>query len=68
VLIGDEVLEAYESLLLDIIEPWDADEERRREDRRLEKERDWKRVVRILVDVDDIVSVWGIGSDGMDDG
>lgn len=68
VLIGDEVLEAYESLLLDIIEPWDAEEERRREDRRLEKERDWKRVVRILVDVDDIVSVWGIGSDGMDDG
>ncbi len=51
VLMGDEVLEAYESLLLDIMEPCDADEERRREDRRLEKERDWKREVRILNDV-----------------
>lgn len=57
VLIGDEVLEAYESLLLDNIEPWDADEERRRDDRMLENERDWKRVVRILVEVNDIVSV-----------
>jgi hypothetical protein len=49
-LIGDEVLEAYESRLLDIIEPWDVEDERRRELRMLEKERDWKRVVRILAD------------------
>jgi len=48
VLTGDEVLEAYESLLLDIIEPREAEDERRREDRRLEKERDWNRVERIL--------------------
>lgn len=43
VLAGEEVLEAYESLLLDIIEPWEAEDERRSEERMLEKERDWKR-------------------------
>jgi len=47
VLIGDE-LETYESRLLDIIEPCDAEDERRRELRMLENESDWKRVVRIL--------------------
>jgi hypothetical protein len=52
VLIGDEELEAYESRLLDIMEPWDVEDERRRELRMLEKERDWKRVVRILIDGD----------------
>lgn len=45
VLTCDE-LDAYESLL--DVEP---DEERRREERMLEKERDWKRVVRIFADV-----------------
>jgi len=49
VLTGDEELEAYESRLLDIMDPWDADDERLRELRMLENERDWKRVVRILV-------------------
>lgn len=34
--------------MLDMIEPCDAEDERRRELRMLEKERDWKRVVRIL--------------------
>lgn len=48
VLIGDEELEAYESRLLDIMEPCDAEDERRRELRMLENESDWKRVVRIL--------------------
>ena len=48
--IGDEVLEAYEFRLLDIMEASDADRELRREVRMLEKERDWKRVVRILTD------------------
>jgi hypothetical protein len=48
VLIGDEELEAYESRLLDNMEPCDAEDERRRELRMLENESDWKRVVRIL--------------------
>ena len=39
VLIGDDEFEAYESLLLDIMDRCDADEERRRELRMLEKER-----------------------------
>jgi hypothetical protein len=50
VLTGDEALEAYEFRLLDIMEPSDADRELRREVRMLEKERDRKRVVRILTD------------------
>jgi hypothetical protein len=48
VLAGDEVLEAYESLLLEAIELREAEDDRRREDRKLEKEREWKRVERIL--------------------
>ena len=48
VLIGDEELEAYESRLLDDMEPCDVEDERRRELRMLENESDWKRVVRIL--------------------
>ena len=48
VLTGDEVLEAYEFRLL--VEQSDADLELRKEVRMLEKERDWKRVVRILAD------------------
>ena len=40
VLIGDDEFEAYESLLLDIMDRCDADDERRRELRMLEKERD----------------------------
>jgi hypothetical protein len=50
--IGDEELEAYESRLLDIMELFDGEEERRREVRMLEKLRDWKREVRIFA-VDD---------------
>lgn len=48
VLTGDEELEAYESRLLDMMEPLDPDDERRSDDLKLEKERDWKRVVRIF--------------------
>jgi hypothetical protein len=48
VLTGEDELEAYESRLLDIIEPLEVEEDRRRELRMLEKDRDWKRVVRIL--------------------
>lgn len=48
VLACDEVLEAYESLLLDIIEPREAEDDRRSDDRKLEKESEWKRVERIL--------------------
>lgn len=50
VLTGEEVLEAYEFRLLEIMELSDADLELRKEVRMLEKERDWKRVVRILTD------------------
>jgi hypothetical protein len=52
VLMGDEELEAYESRLLDIMELFEGDEERRREVRMLEKEEemDWKREVRIIAD------------------
>lgn len=46
----DEVLEAYEWRLLDVIELSDAERELRREVRMLEKEREWKRVVRMLTD------------------
>lgn len=46
--IGDEVFDAYESLLLDIIELLEVEDERRREERMLEKESEWKRVERIL--------------------
>jgi hypothetical protein len=50
VLIGDELFEAYESRLLDIMDPSDGDLERRKDVRMLEKEEeiDWKREVRIL--------------------
>ncbi len=48
VLTGDEELEAYESRLLDMMEPLDPDDERRSDDLKLEKERLWKRVVRIF--------------------
>jgi len=44
---AEEEFDAYESRLLDMTEPWDADD-LRREVRRLEKESEWKRVVRIL--------------------
>jgi hypothetical protein len=40
VLMGDVVFEAYESRLLDMMEPFDVDDERRRDVRRLEKESD----------------------------
>jgi len=40
VLMGDDELEAYESRLLDIMDPCDADDERLRELRMLENERD----------------------------
>jgi len=50
VLTGDEVLEAYEFRWLETMELSDADLELRKEVRMLEKERDWKRVVRILTD------------------
>jgi len=50
VLIGDELFEAYESRLRDIMDPSDGDLERRKDVRMLEKEEeiDWKREVRIL--------------------
>ena len=49
-LIGDELFEAYESRLRDIMDPSDGDLERRKDVRMLEKEEeiDWKREVRIL--------------------
>lgn len=49
VVTGEEEFDANESRL-DIIELSDGERERRREVRMLEKERDWKRVVRILTD------------------
>ena len=53
--IGEELLlEVYESRLLDIVERFDVDEERRRDVRILENERDperdWKREVRMIAD------------------
>jgi len=51
VLMGDEELDAYESRLLDIVERFDVDDERRREERMEEKESDWKRVVLIFDEV-----------------
>jgi hypothetical protein len=74
VLIGDEELEAYESRLLDMIEPCEVEDERRRELRMLEKERDWKRVVRILANEnedwwdDAKVSGYQVGLDELGDG
>lgn len=50
VLTGDDELEAYESLLLDMMEPLEPDEERRSDDLKLEKDREWNRVVRIFAD------------------
>lgn len=52
VLIGEEEFEAYESRLLDIMEESEGDRDRRAEKdvRMLEKERDWKRVVRIVAE------------------
>jgi hypothetical protein len=47
---GEEEFEAYELRLLDIMELSEGERERRREVRMLEKEIDWKRVVRILTD------------------
>jgi len=63
VLIGDEELEAYESRLLDIMEPCEVEDERRRELRMLENESDWKRVVRILA-VEIETGGWGSGVGG----
>ena len=40
VVIGEEVFEAYELRLLDILEPLEGEEERRKEVRMLEKEMD----------------------------
>jgi len=48
VLIGDDVLEAYELRLLDNLELFDGEELRRKEVRMVENERDWKREVLIL--------------------
>jgi hypothetical protein len=49
VLTGDEEeFDTYESRLLDMMEPFEVDELRRRDDRKLEKESEWKRVVRML--------------------
>jgi hypothetical protein len=48
VLIGDEAREAYESRLLDTTELLDGDRLRRKEVRMEEKERDWKREVRMF--------------------
>jgi len=46
---GEEEFEMYESRLFEKTErPVDVDRERRKEVRMLEKERDWKREVRIL--------------------
>jgi len=50
VLTGDDELEAYESRLLDMMEPFEPDDERRSDDLKLEKDREWKRVVRIFAD------------------
>lgn len=47
VFIGEEVEDAYESRLLDIIELFDGEEVRWKDVRMVEKDRDWKREVRI---------------------
>ena len=46
---AEEPLDAYESQLLDRTDPVELDLERRKEERMLEKEREWKRVVRMLM-------------------
>jgi len=48
VLMGDDVFEAYELRLLDIIELFDGEDVRRNEVRMVEKDRDWKREVRMV--------------------
>jgi len=50
VLMGDDVFEAYEFRLLDIMESFDGEELRRKDVRMVEKERDWKREGRIFAD------------------
>lgn len=54
VLMGDDEVEAYESRLPDMMEPCEADDERRRDERMLEKEREWKREVLM------VATVWGV--------
>ena len=46
-LIGEDEFDAYESRLLDIMELFEGDCVRRKDVRMVEKERDWKREVRI---------------------
>lgn len=48
VLMGDDVFEAYELRLLDIIELFDGEDVRRNEVRMVEKDSDWKREVRMV--------------------
>lgn len=52
VLTADEELEAHEflDLSLDMMELLDPDDERRREDLMLVKDKEWKRVFRIFAD------------------
>jgi len=50
VLTGDDVLEAYELRLLDIMELFDGEELRRSDVRMVEKDNDWKREVRMAAD------------------
>jgi hypothetical protein len=47
-LIGEDEFDAYESRLLDIMELFEGDCVRRKDVRMVEKERDWKREVRIF--------------------
>jgi len=48
VVMGEDVLDAYESRLLDIEELLDGEDARRRDERMVEKERDWNREVRMV--------------------
>jgi len=62
VVMGEDVLDAYESRLLDIEELLDGEDARRRDERMVEKERDWNREVR-MVAVEEEVRPGDFGDD-----
>lgn len=58
---GDEVFDAYEFRLLANIELFDGEELRRKDVRIVEKDRDWKREVRISADDFMTAEIYGEG-------
>jgi len=64
VVMGEDVLDAYESRLLDIEELFEGEDARRRDERMVEKESDWNREVRMVAMKERGVFLGDIGNDG----